>query len=212
VAARYNNSSRRPHASSQGLRYVLARLSVRHVSADTSLRIVCENVEPIVWRDEATEHSSRVVFQHSYPLQPFSLWRYLGHVRMTDLSSSSRRHDMLMHQSRLAPSRVLAVALAIGAASLIADIASATDAQVSTVVNYRDLDPSRAADAQRLYARLKYASEKVCGTTDLRDLKLLELRDGCYADALNKAVEKVNEPTLTALHAAEPRVRVARKS
>jgi hypothetical protein len=71
VAATYNNSSRRRHASSQGLRYVLARLSLRHVSADTSMREGCENVEPFVSRDEATEHSARVVFQHCCPLQLF---------------------------------------------------------------------------------------------------------------------------------------------
>jgi hypothetical protein len=48
---------------------------------DTLLREGCENVEPIVSRDEATEHSSPVVFQHCCPLQLFSLRRYLGHVR-----------------------------------------------------------------------------------------------------------------------------------
>jgi UrcA family protein len=69
---------------------------------------------------------------------------------------------MLMHQSRLTPSRVIAVALAIGAASLIADVAGAKEiGQFSTVVKYSDLDPSQSADAARLYARLKFASEKV---------------------------------------------------
>ena len=119
---------------------------------------------------------------------------------------------MLMHQSRSAPSRVIVLALAIGAASLIADVATAKDEGVSTVVNYRDLDPSRATDAQRLYGRLKYASKQVCSSYEGRGLQMWRQRDACVDEALTKAVEEVNEPLLTALHAAEPRIRVARKS
>ena len=57
---------------------------------------------------------------------------------------------MLMHQSRSAPLRVIGLALAIAAASLIADIASAKgdDGRVSTVVNYGDLDLSQSADVR----------------------------------------------------------------
>lgn len=120
---------------------------------------------------------------------------------------------MLMHQSRSAPSRVIGLALAIAAASLIADIASAkTYGEFSTVVDYRDLDLSRSTDAARLYSRLKYASQQVCGVVETRDLRARRQRDTCYVQALNQAVARVNQPTLTALHAAEPRIRVARKS
>jgi len=41
------------------------------------MREGCENVEPFVSRDEATEHSARVVFKHCCPLQLFSRRRYL---------------------------------------------------------------------------------------------------------------------------------------
>ncbi len=121
---------------------------------------------------------------------------------------------MLMHQSRLAPSRVVGVALAIAAASLFADVASAArdDGQVSTVVKYGDLDLSRSADTQQLYARLKDASEQVCGSEYTRDLRMQRLHKACYTGALNRAVERVSEPKLTALHAAEPRIRVAGRS
>jgi len=119
---------------------------------------------------------------------------------------------MLMHQSRTAPSRVIVLALAIAAASLIADIASAKDNAVSTVVTYRDLDLSQTSDAQRLYARLKYASRKVCNSYAVPDLKMQRLHDKCYDAALNGAVEKVNDPKLTALHTAEPRIRVAKET
>jgi UrcA family protein len=120
---------------------------------------------------------------------------------------------MLMHQSRSASVRVVGTALVIAAASLFASVASATDdSGVSTVVTYRDLNPAHSADAQRLYARLKYAAQKVCAGYDMRDFKMQRLQDDCYAGALSRAVEKVNEPALTALHAAEPRIRVAKKS
>ena len=118
---------------------------------------------------------------------------------------------MLMHQSRSAPVRVIGLALAIAAASLIANVAAAKedDGRVSTVVKYSDLDLSQSTDAARLYARLKYASQQVCGTYDARDLNMQRLYDACYGGALTRAVERVNEPKLTALHAAEPRIRVA---
>jgi UrcA family protein len=120
---------------------------------------------------------------------------------------------MLMHQSRSASVRVVGTALVIAAASLFAGVASAKDdGGVSTVVKYYDLDPSRSSDAQRLYGRLKHASKLVCGGYDTRGLHMQKRLDACIDEALTKAVEKVNEPQLTALHAAEPRLRVARKS
>ena len=120
---------------------------------------------------------------------------------------------MLMHQSRSAPVRVIGMALAIAAASLLADIAAAKeDGRVSTVVGYSDLDLSQSSDAARLYARLKYASQKVCGSYDTRDLRMRELHDACYDAALNQAVERVNEPKLTTVHTTEPKIRLARKT
>jgi UrcA family protein len=117
---------------------------------------------------------------------------------------------MLMHQSRSAPSRVIGLALAIAAASLIADIAYAKEAwQASTVVNFRDLDLSQSTDAQRLYGRLQYASKQVCSSYDTRQLSMRRRYDACYDAALGQAVKRVNEPKLTALHTAEPRIRVA---
>ena len=121
---------------------------------------------------------------------------------------------MLMHQSRSASVRVIGTALVIAAASMIAAVASAKgdDGRASTVVKYGDLDLSQSADVQRLYARLKYASEKVCYIgDDNRNLRRLQRQADCRQGALNRAVERVNEPKLTQLHAAEPRIRVARK-
>jgi UrcA family protein len=122
---------------------------------------------------------------------------------------------MLMHQSRSAPVRVIGTALVIAAASMIAAVASAKgeDGRVSTVVRYGDLDLSQSTDVARLYRRLKFASEKVCYLTDdYHNMRLKQVQADCMQGALSRAVASVNEPKLTQLHAAEPRIRVARKT
>jgi UrcA family protein len=120
---------------------------------------------------------------------------------------------MLMHQSRLAPLHVVGAVLAIAAASLVADIAAAKEREAaSTVVNYSDLDLTSSSDTARLYARLKYASQKVCNSYDSRALRTRDVHAACFDNALNDAVAEVNDARLTSLHAAEPRIRLARKS
>jgi UrcA family protein len=120
---------------------------------------------------------------------------------------------MLMHQSRLAPARVIGAVLAIAAATMIADIAAAKERDAaSTVVRYSDLDLTQTQDVNRLYARLKYASKKVCNSYDSREMSVQALHDACYSKALNSAVAEVNDARLTSLHASEPKIRLARKS
>jgi UrcA family protein len=120
---------------------------------------------------------------------------------------------MLMHQSRLTPVRVVGAVLALAAATLVADIASAKDHDgVSTLVRYSDLDLTQSSDAARLYARLKYAAQKVCNSYDSRDMNMQRAHDACYDTALSNAVAKVNDAKLSSLHAAEPRIRLARRS
>lgn len=120
---------------------------------------------------------------------------------------------MLMHQSLSAPVRVIGMALAIAAASLVADIASAKEHDaVSTVVGYSDLDLTQSSDTARLYARLQYAAKKVCNSYDSRELRMKERHAACYDSALSKAVAQVDDAKLSSLHAAEPRIRLARKS
>jgi UrcA family protein len=120
---------------------------------------------------------------------------------------------MLMHQSRLTPVRVVGAVFAIAAATLIADIAAAKErGAVTSVVNYSDLDLTQSADTARLYARLKYASEKVCNSYDSRELRMQRLRTACYDEALSAAVAQVNDARLSSLHAAEPRIKLARRS
>ena len=120
---------------------------------------------------------------------------------------------MLMHQSRLAPLHVVGAVIAIAAASLVADIAAAKEREAaSAVVNYSDLDLTSSSDTARLYARLKYASKKVCNSYDSRALGTRDLHAACFDQALNSAVSEVNDARLTSLHASEPKIRLARKS
>ena len=119
---------------------------------------------------------------------------------------------MLMHQSLSAPVRVVGMALTIAAASLLANVAAAKDDAVSAVVGYSDLDLTQSADATRLYSRLKYVSQKVCASYASRELRMQRLHAACMDDALSAAVEKVNDTKLSSLHAAEPRIRLARRS
>ncbi|HKS57327.1 MAG TPA: UrcA family protein [Steroidobacteraceae bacterium] len=120
---------------------------------------------------------------------------------------------MLMHQSRLAPARVFGALVAIAAATLIGDIAAAKERDAESIaVNYTDLDLTRSVDTARLYSRLKYASQKVCNSYDSRELRTRDLYSACFDKALNNAVAEVNDARLTSLHAAEPKIRLARKS
>ena len=120
---------------------------------------------------------------------------------------------MLMHQSRLGPVRVVGAALAVAAAMLVADIAAAKErGAVSTVVNYSDLDLTQSSDTARLYARLKYASQKVCNSYETRDLRMRELHAACYDKALSSAVTQVNDTRLSSLHATDARMKLARRS
>ena len=104
---------------------------------------------------------------------------------------------MLMHQSLSAPVRVVGMAVAIAAASLLASVASAKGDAVSAVVAYSDLDLTQSADATRLYSRLRYASQKVCASYASRELRMQRLYAACMDDALSAAVERVNDAKLS---------------
>jgi UrcA family protein len=79
------------------------------------------------------------------------------------------------------------------------------------VVRYADLDLSKQSDAAELYARLRRASNRVCGHEDNRNLAMQRAHESCSSEALADAVERVNASALTALHAADGRIRVAQR-
>ena len=85
------------------------------------------------------------------------------------------------------------VFLAVGAASLMtAGAAVATpDAAPTARVSYADLNLATASGVARLHARLRAASESLCGHADFRDLAGVSLENACVARTLAGALEQV---------------------
>lgn len=73
----------------------------------------------------------------------------------------------------------------------------------SEKVDYTDLDIVKDAGAETLYRRLQAASKRVCGVESLYNagsLRVLRAQRDCYREALDNAVTKIDNPTLTAIH------------
>lgn len=112
--------------------------------------------------------------------------------------------------------RVARYVVAFGAAALACGAASAhpsdqSDADVAkAVVGFADLDLSKQAGVRSLYVRLQRASARVCGEhKNLRGLAMKRSYDVCYEGSLSRAVDAVNHSGLTAMFAADSRVKVA---
>lgn len=112
--------------------------------------------------------------------------------------------------------RVARFVVACGVAALSCGAALAHPADqnapeaAKAVVKYTDLDLSKEADARSLYARLQRASARVCG--DFKDLRVLAVKrnyDVCYQESLSRAVDAVNHSTVTAMFAADRRIKMA---
>ncbi|MDX1508234.1 MAG: UrcA family protein [Woeseiaceae bacterium] len=76
-------------------------------------------------------------------------------------------------------------------------------AQVS--VSFADLNIQNEAGARVLYARLKQASEKVCSVEPYREAGSLSKTaeaEQCYADALDKAVSRIDSDALKKIHSS----------
>ncbi len=109
--------------------------------------------------------------------------------------------------------RVVTV-LGVAALSFGAATAQASDqgdaAAAKTVVNYTDLNLSKQEDVRSLYARLQRASARVCGDyKDLRSLAMKRAFDACYQESLARAVDEVNHTAVTAMFAADSRIKMA---
>mgnify|MGYP001813056303 CR=1 FL=1 len=74
---------------------------------------------------------------------------------------------------------------------------------VSVRVSFADLNIHSQAGAKVLYARLKRASEEVCGLdfyTINRSLTQKRIARACYLAALEASVEKVDSDALSEMH------------
>ena len=75
-------------------------------------------------------------------------------------------------------------------------------------VSYADLNIQNAAGAKALYSRLQRAAESVCDVKSYYEFgslpaasRLTKARQ-CYADALDKAVVRIDSDALTKIHAS----------
>jgi UrcA family protein len=94
----------------------------------------------------------------------------------------------------------------VGTAGLVAT-ADARDEKQSkhedVVVRYADLDLASDAGTQVLYARLSSAAKRACGNEPrLHDIRAAKQYRECFDEKLDKAVRKVGNPQVQALHDA----------
>lgn len=104
-------------------------------------------------------------------------------------------------------------ALAFGVTAHADDTTTTIGGVPKAVVNYSDLDLSRASDARELYARLRTASDEVCSQyRDSSNLRMQRLYKSCFQNALVRAVNGLDHPTVTAMLTEDPRIRLASRS
>src|ERR1700685_1113149 len=86
--------------------------------------------------------------------------------------------------------------LGVGTAS-----AAGTDSDVpSIVVKYSDQSLSTDSGVKNLYAQIGRASKQVCPDASIRDLKIQHQVDECRDQAIARAIRKVDNSQLAALH------------
>jgi UrcA family protein len=101
------------------------------------------------------------------------------------------------------PRSLIAAALVtamISSFSAVCNAAVASDVP-KTIVKYADLDLSTAQGATTLYNRIHFAAEGVCSAYGQADLIAKSHRNVCVKQAIEGAVEKVNQPALSAVYA-----------
>jgi UrcA family protein len=108
------------------------------------------------------------------------------------MKSTAKRHALMG----------IATLVAVATANLAAASPEA-DGPRSIVVHYADLDPSRPADARRLYGRIKRAARTVCDNSPHSDLQPLREYKECLRQAVTEAVEKVQSEQVSAIRRAE---------
>jgi UrcA family protein len=70
-------------------------------------------------------------------------------------------------------------------------------------VSYADLNIESAAGLKVLYGRLQFAARRVCAPFDDGQHRTVNFHfRGCYSNALDSAVAKINKPALTAMHSS----------
>lgn len=106
-----------------------------------------------------------------------------------------------MNKLRWAITACLAVTLS-APVSALADTGGKAEKQ-TVRVSYNDLNIHSLDGAKQLYARLKRASEAVCGVDSyyrLGSLGQVMKSKQCYRETLDRSVERINSESLERLH------------
>ena len=93
--------------------------------------------------------------------------------------------------------------MALAAVSAIALPMVATASTNNVAIAYDKTELESAKGQKRLYAKLKTASLKLCGTSEERITGYLMgsvANSDCYEGTLDAAVERLDHPAITALH------------
>ena len=99
--------------------------------------------------------------------------------------------------------RVLATALFAAFVSGAAVCSAADGDPLQSTVKYGDLKVSSTQGANTLYGRIRSAAQGVCHSLDGRDMASKKLFAACVHDAIAKAVNKVDQPSLFAVYNAK---------
>ena len=70
-------------------------------------------------------------------------------------------------------------------------------------ITYTATELQSTQGQERLYARMKHAAHQLCGSTDLHLIGKLDNKvanEECYQETPTAAVERLDKPSITALH------------
>ena len=90
---------------------------------------------------------------------------------------------------------------ALVAALVSGSVLAGPPADPSKTVSYADLNLKSQAGVDALYKRIRKAAYEVCQMpTGTRQIRIESEFKACKLDAIDRAVQQINLPTLTALH------------
>ena len=101
------------------------------------------------------------------------------------------------------PLRLIVAGLALTSLGVGTSLAAPGADAPSVTLRYAALDLTTQEGALRLEQRIRAAAERVCPSSDGRELERTAQARACQAHALARAVQQIGSPQLTALLAAQ---------
>lgn len=101
---------------------------------------------------------------------------------------------------------LMTAAIATVAVPLLVSAAVKYDPDRATTISYETSSSGTVQSPERLYERIKAVSREMCGSTDLLitgSVRRVADNKACYEGTLEAAVERLDDPTVKALHHRE---------